>query len=205
MPKGAIIGPPLVSALKRLVGNVAVQGVPYTAQLLTNLILGGTDPLSISIATKVFNQAHSQCPKSIIVAGGYSQGAALMHRTISRLPSEIKDQIAAVVTYGDTQNALDLGAIPNFPRNKVKVFCNIDDGVCGGALLVNAGHLSYLGSIQPGAQFLAQGIQAAQSGGTVNSGSTGLPSFTGISGITAGTLTTGLNGLGGGLGGLFGL
>ena len=41
---------------------------------------------------------------SIIVAGGYSQGAAVNHRAIESLDQSVKDQIAGVVLYGDTRS-----------------------------------------------------------------------------------------------------
>jgi cutinase len=110
----------------------------------------------------------TKCPKSIIIGGGYSQGAAITHRTVEKLPQNIKDKIAGVVLYGDTQNKQDGGKIKNFPPDRVKVFCNgygelkgkSSDGVCGGALMVNGGHLSYSESMKPGATFLKERVDA---------------------------------------------
>jgi cutinase len=42
------------------------------------------------------------------------------------------------------------GSIPNYPKDRVKVFCDetspgrFGDGVCGGTLAVNAGHMVYM-------------------------------------------------------------
>jgi cutinase len=81
---------------------------------------------------------------NVIVASGYSQGAAVLHNVISRsLSADIKAKIAGVALFGDTRNQQDRGHIPNFPAGKSKVWCNASDGVCGGGLGVNAGHLSY--------------------------------------------------------------
>ncbi|KAF1810061.1 cutinase-domain-containing protein [Eremomyces bilateralis CBS 781.70] len=205
---GMIIGPPLISALKALVPNTAVQGVPYSAGIAGNLQRGGTDQASINTATQIFNQANTKCPDSIIIAGGYSQGAALMHRTIEKLPDNVKNKIAAVVTFGDTQNEEDKGTIPNFPPEKVKIFCNENDGVCGASLSVNAGHMSYSTSMKPAAQFLADGVNKAKQGGGASSGSSSGSSSDGSSGSPTGG-PSGLGGLGGisgggGLGGLSG-
>ena len=49
------------------------------------------------------NAMASQCPDSIIVTGGYSQGSAVNHRAIEELSASVKDRIAGVVLYGDTQ------------------------------------------------------------------------------------------------------
>jgi cutinase len=81
--------------------------------------------------------------QTFLLGGGYSQGAALQHRAIEALPKNIQDRIAAVVLFGDTKNKQDGGRIKNFPQDKVRIFCNKNDGVCSGGLNVNAGHLAY--------------------------------------------------------------
>jgi cutinase len=70
------------------------------------------------------------------------------------------------VLYGYTKNAQNKSLVPNYPADKVKVFCPKADGVCNGALNVNAGHFSYLadGTIKEGYTFLAAKIKAAGSG-----------------------------------------
>lgn len=77
------------------------------------------------------------------------------HRAIEDLSSVVKDQIAGVVLFGDTQKRADNDQIPNFPKDKIKIFCGVanSDTVClgnlAGAVLVP--HLSY-------------GIDAAEAG-----------------------------------------
>jgi cutinase len=67
-----------------------------------------------------------------------------MHNVVSKsLSAELKGKVAGVALFGDTRNQQDKGHIPNFPPEKSKVWCNASDGVCGGQLNVNAGHLSY--------------------------------------------------------------
>jgi cutinase len=120
---------------------------------------------------RVNSSLGTKCPNSVIIGGGYSQGAAITHRTVEKLPQNIKDKIAGVVLYGDTQNKQDGGKIKNFPPDRVKVFCNgygelkgqSTDGVCGGALLVNGGHLSYGDSMKPGATFLKERVDSFKS------------------------------------------
>jgi hypothetical protein len=80
-----------------------------------------------------------------------------MHNAVSKgISQDIKSKIAGVALFGDTRNAQDKGHIPNFPSERSKVWCNPSDGVCGGGLNVNAGHLSYSGAqISEAARYLA--------------------------------------------------
>jgi cutinase len=131
----------------------------YSASLATNISPARTDATSISKGVAAFEKAAGAC--KTLVAGGYSQGAAVMHNVISkRLTPAIKARIAGVVLYGDTRNKQDRGRIPNFPAEKVKVICNKNDGVCGGQLLVNVGHMTYTARIGEGAKFLASRVKA---------------------------------------------
>jgi cutinase len=80
-----------------------------------------------------------------------------MHNVVSKkLSADVKGKLAGVALFGDTRNKQDGGHIPNFPAQKSKVWCNASDGVCGGMLNVNAGHLSYSNSqINEAASYLA--------------------------------------------------
>lgn len=108
----------------------------------------------------IFKEAASKCPDTIIVAAGYSQGAAVMVNAVSKLDATTQDRIAGVVLYGNTRNAQEGGKIPNFPDEKAKTYCNISDGVCGGALLVTAGHLTYTRDVGDAVQYLQSQISA---------------------------------------------
>jgi hypothetical protein len=142
--------------------------VLYGASLATNVSPARTDAKSIQIGATTFERAAKACP--IIVAGGYSQGAAVMHNVISkRLSADVKSRIAGVVLYGDTRNKQDGGRIPGFPAERVRVFCNKNDGVCGGMLVVNAGHMAYANQIGAGASFLAERVGSFRSGGSSSS------------------------------------
>ncbi|KAF2424821.1 cutinase-domain-containing protein, partial [Tothia fuscella] len=139
---GSYVGYPLLNVLKKKgFTDLAVEGVTYGAGVMTNIFsTGGADGDGVKDANRLFKLAASKCPNTIILGGGYSQGAAIMHRGVQDLPSDVVAKIAGVALFGDTQSS---GHIKNFPKEKSEVFCEASDGVCGGLLLVNLGHLSY--------------------------------------------------------------
>jgi hypothetical protein len=124
--------------------DLAVEGVTYDAGIMTNIFsTGGADGDGVKDAARLFKLAHTKCPDTIILGGGYSQGAAIMHRAAKGLPKEVEEQIAGIALFGDTQNYQSKGHIVGFPTEKSKVFCQDGDGVCNGLLNVNLGHLAY--------------------------------------------------------------
>ncbi|KAF2281394.1 cutinase precursor [Westerdykella ornata] len=161
---GTVVGPPTSNGLKRIFGNsnVATEGVAYAALLSTNALPGGTDSASKNLFKNTLNSMASKCPDSVIVTGGYSQGAAVNHRAIEELSQSVKDRIVGTVLYGDTQKQQDNNQIPNFPKDKVLIICNPGDLVCTGSLVVLAPHLAYGARADEGVNFLAQKIRAAQ-------------------------------------------
>lgn len=93
-----------------------------------------------------------------------SQGSALMEHAIEKVGKEIQDEIAGVIFFGYTRNGETFAGIPGFPKDKLKVFCNLSDGVCYDAgPIVTAGHLTYAfnGDIGQAVSFLAGKINAA--------------------------------------------
>jgi cutinase len=122
---------------------VATEGINYAALLETYFNPGGADYAGIAQMHNLLIDAAGKCPNSKLVAGGYSQGAALTHRAIEDLPDSVKQKIVGAITYGDTQNQQDNGQIPNFPKDKVKIICNVGDLVCQGSLVIAAPHLAY--------------------------------------------------------------
>jgi cutinase len=141
------LGSPLGDALERKYGanNVWVQGVggPYDATVPGNLMSRGSTPQAIAEMVRLLNLANSKCPNSKLVAGGYSQGAALAAAAISDASTTVRDQTVGAVLFGYTKNLQNRGAIPNFPGDKTKIFCAIGDLVCTGTLTITAAHLSY--------------------------------------------------------------
>jgi len=169
---GPIIGGALVPELRKKIKDLAVEGVTYDAGIGGNLTPGGGDPAGIADAKRLYNLAASKCPNTIITGGGYSQGAAITHRAVEALPEGVKKRIAGILLYGDTKHKQDGGMIKNFPKDKVRTFCNgyddlkakSADGVCGGGLNVNAGHLSYGTTFVTAAEWLSGKVTAFKGG-----------------------------------------
>jgi len=164
---GSIIGQPLGDELRRKYGrDLAIEGVDYAALLSTNYLPGGTDLAAELEMRGILQDMNKKCPTSVIVCGGYSQGAAVNHRAIEDLSQAVKNQIAAVVTFGDTQNRADKQQIPNFPKDKIKIFCGgaIRDTVCDGVLssAVLLPHLSYGSDAEEAGRFLIGKIDAVR-------------------------------------------
>ncbi|KAK4031866.1 cutinase-domain-containing protein [Parachaetomium inaequale] len=138
---GSSTGPAVANALtQKYAKDLWVQGVggPYTAGMGDNGLPAGTSQAAIDEAKKMFAMANDKCPDTAVVAGGYSQGTAVMSNSVSQLPSEQMDQLKGVVLFGYTKNKQNGGQIPNFPADKLKVFCNQGDQVCTGSLIVAA-------------------------------------------------------------------
>lgn len=72
-----------------------------------------------------------------------SQGAALAAAAIRDSSATIREQIKGVVLFGYTKNQQNNGKIPNYPANRLAVYCASGDAVCAGTLLVLPAHLTY--------------------------------------------------------------
>jgi cutinase len=68
---GSVAGPPFVSALGAMMGgNLAVQGIPYPADV-PGFLVGGDKKGSALMATMV-GQVRAKCPDTALVMAGYS-------------------------------------------------------------------------------------------------------------------------------------
>ncbi|VUC31781.1 unnamed protein product [Clonostachys rosea] len=158
---GTLVGPFLAQGLSTQVKSLWIQGIggDYTAALEDNFLPEGTSPEAIVEAYKMFNFAHEKCPGSMVLAGGYSQGAALLAATIPTLVAPARQQIKGAVLFGYTLNKRNDGRIPEYPTDQTKVFCNDGDVVCQGILEIKNPHLMYSAAAQgEGAKFLAKKV-----------------------------------------------
>ncbi|KAF2430216.1 cutinase, partial [Tothia fuscella] len=158
---GTFIGGPICTSLNTKLGaKFTRQGVGapgYPGLFLDNVSMKGTCETCITSAVKTFQDVATKCPDAKIAFLGYSQGAAIMHNAIPLLAPELQSKLVAGVLFVDTQNKQSKASIKGFPAAKLKTFCATDDGVCGGYLNVNAGHVSYgeKGDTEKAAEWLA--------------------------------------------------
>jgi len=175
---GESMGPAVCSGLKKkFPGGVACQGVggPYSAGLADNVAPSGTSQKAWKEAQRLLELAVSKCPETALVAGGYSQGTAVMMNAISKLDAKTRNRVVGVVLFGYTKNGQEKSGIPNYPIENVKVLCAKSDGVCWGKLNVTAGHFSYMldGSGKTATDFLVDKINNGSKGGSKSSSDEG--------------------------------
>jgi hypothetical protein len=105
---------------------------------------------------KLVKQALSQCPKTKVLLGGYSQGAMVVHNAANSLDA---GQITAAVLFGDPLKAQGVGKLTS---DKVKEFCNMGDPVClnGGNVMA---HITYGSDAETAAKFLIEAAGASTS------------------------------------------
>jgi hypothetical protein len=66
---GTLTGPPFFTALQSAVGQIAVQGVDYPADIPG--FLAGGDSAGATTMAQLVGQAVSQCPQTKVVVSGY--------------------------------------------------------------------------------------------------------------------------------------
>ncbi|GAM82289.1 hypothetical protein ANO11243_002680 [Dothideomycetidae sp. 11243] len=153
---GKDVGGPLSVALKARYGDtgVATQGVQYQADLPGNLLPAGCYDQGIEDMAADIKRAASKCPKTKIVIGGYSQGAACTHAAVAKLKPSTIVRIAAAVTFGDTRNKQSGGHLSPIPASRTKIFCAKGDPVCKGKVAVEPAHFSYTQDVPYAADFI---------------------------------------------------
>ncbi|KUI53587.1 Cutinase [Cytospora mali] len=160
---GSIVGPGLSTDLKSaLNNNVAVQGVDYAADAAGIAEEIGSAGPGTKAMIKDVQTALSKCPDTQIVLSGYSQGAMLVHNTMSSLTSTQAASVKVALTFGDPFVG---ESIKNLPSGSFKSFCATDDSVCltgassspssGGTTSAStSGHLGYGADTETAATFV---------------------------------------------------
>jgi len=151
---GTLTGPPFFTALKSAVGQVAVQGVDYPADIAG--FLAGGDAGGSATMAKLVAQAASQCPTTKIVMSGYSQGGQLVHNAASQVPASAAGQVSSIVIFGDPDNGEAIKApLNNTPE---KTICHTGDDICLHGDLVLEPHLTYSEDAGTAAQFVKSNL-----------------------------------------------
>ncbi|KAI9928484.1 hypothetical protein ASPWEDRAFT_181950 [Aspergillus wentii DTO 134E9] len=159
---GTVVGPEVCDDLAlQGIGSVGCQGIggAYTAGLAENFLPQNTAPQDIQAAVDMFNQCSTKCPNAKIVAGGYSQGSAVIDNAVQKLSDDVKAKVKGVVLFGFTRNLQDGGKIPGYPQDQTKVFCAVGDLVCDGTLIITFAHLTYGANAGEAATFLASKVK----------------------------------------------
>lgn len=161
--KGWLIGPQFIGALEERLGadRLAIQGVEYPAAIVTNVIPSGASPEGVRNLRDLLNEANQRCPDSILLASGYSQGAAIVHKVFEDgLSASVKQQIAGIVLFGDTRRLQTGGRIAGYPADRTLVICNVGDLVCVGTLVITPAHIGYPARVPEAVDFMEARIQA---------------------------------------------
>lgn len=66
-----------------------------------------------------------------------------MAAALSDATSTVRNKVVGTVLFGYTKNQQNGGQVPNYPSDRLEVFCAVGDLVCDGTLIITAAHLSY--------------------------------------------------------------
>ncbi|KAK1931739.1 putative cutinase cut3 [Phytophthora citrophthora] len=145
-----ICGEPLVSGITSNLSGKSVSS--YAVNYLASMDQTSAGPGATDMTNHVVSVA-KECPDTVFVLGGYSQGASVTDISIGikttlgsgeTIPDSLSSRIKAVVTFG---NPLKLtgGTIESSSQtygSKAIEFCNQGDPVCGNGANTMA-HLTY--------------------------------------------------------------
>ncbi|KAF8247673.1 cutinase-domain-containing protein [Wilcoxina mikolae CBS 423.85] len=129
---GIVAGPPFFDALKKALGDVAVQGV-------AGFLEGGSSSGAKFMAEMV-RTAMKACPTTKIVLSGYSQGAQVVHKAAGMLSEKEQKGVVGIVVFGDPEKGK---AFPGALQGMEKTFCKDGDMICTGSPIIAAPHLLY--------------------------------------------------------------
>jgi len=138
---GDMVGSQFDRALRQALGDrYDGIGVDYNNGV-AGYLSGGDSAGAYKMAQMITSKVKS-CPSTKIVAGGYSQGAQLVHKALGQLSGDIKRMVAAVVVFGDPNKGR---AISGISSDKIYTNCASDDPICNGIPFPIGSHLLYGG------------------------------------------------------------
>lgn len=105
---------------------------------------------------RLINVTASQCPATVLVLAGYSQGAQVVHDSVEQLAGATKSRLSSVVLFGDPRNGTSLAGVD---AGRVMTVCHAGDNICAGGDLVLPPHLNYSSDAPAAAMFVMQRSQ----------------------------------------------
>ncbi|RLN49944.1 hypothetical protein BBJ29_001698 [Phytophthora kernoviae] len=156
-----ICGKPLVSGITSNLAGMSVSS--YAVDYLASMSQTSAGPGATDMTKHVVSVAQ-ECPDTVFILGGYSQGASVTDISIGikttlgsgdTIPETLSSRIKAIVTFGNplklTGQTIE-SASPTY-GSKAFEFCNTGDPVCGNGFNVMA-HLTYAtdGSVKTAAE-----------------------------------------------------
>jgi len=159
---GILTGPPFFAAIAAYMngtGQLAIQGVDYPADVAG--FLAGGSPFGGVVMAALVNSTLARCPNTLLTLSGYSQGAQIIHNSMSLLPATTTSKISSIVLFGDPKNGT---AVPNVDAAKVYTICHAGDNICAGGDRVGIAHLNYSLDAGTAAGFVVNGQGMAKIG-----------------------------------------
>ncbi|KAG2762324.1 hypothetical protein JG687_00017369 [Phytophthora cactorum] len=168
MPGLGICGEPLVSGITSNLGGMSVSS--YAVSYLASYDQTSAGPGATDMTNHVVSVAQ-ECPNTVFVLGGYSQGGSVTDISIGiqtmlgsgeAIPETLAPRIKAIVTFGNPLKLMGqtIGSSSSTYGSKAIEFCNTGDPVCGAGFNMMA-HLTYAtdGSVTTAAQKAAALVQ----------------------------------------------
>ncbi|KAG7375299.1 hypothetical protein PHYBOEH_002846 [Phytophthora boehmeriae] len=145
-----ICGQPLVSGITSNLAGMSVSS--YAVSYLASMDQTSAGPGATDMTNHVVSVAQ-ECPNTVFVLGGYSQGASVTDISIGirttlgsgeTIPETLASRIKAIVTFGNPLKLMGqtIESSSSTYGPKAIEFCNTGDPVCGNGFNTMA-HLTY--------------------------------------------------------------
>lgn len=167
-----ICGTPFVSELTSKLANLSVSSYAVNYAASVSQLSAGPGATDMTNHVKAVAQ---QCPNTVFVLGGYSQGASVTNIAIGIkiplahgevIPETLAPRIKAVVTFGNPLKLTGrtIKSSSQLYGPKAIEFCNKGDPICGNGFNIKA-HLAYPkdGSVARAASEAAGLVQGGRS------------------------------------------